>query len=70
MKTKPYSVTMTYDKNIARRHAPPRFEERSKNETFWSTSAEGAMRQCKNRYGAQVTVKSAAMLPGWEKVIF
>ncbi len=65
MKRKPYSVTMTYDKNVARRHAPPRFEEHSKNETFWSVSAYDAMRQCKNRYGAQVTVKSATALPGW-----
>ena len=70
MKEKPYDVTMTYLKNVAKRHRPAIYEEQSKIETFWDTSAEGAMRQCKNRYGLQVTVKSAVMLPGWEKVTF
>ena len=65
MKRKPYSVTMTYLKNVAKRHRPPIYEEQSKDETFWSVSAYDAMRQCKNRCGAQVTVKSATALPEW-----
>ena len=30
MKEKPYRVTMTYLKNVAKRHRPPVYEEQSK----------------------------------------
>ena len=70
MKEKPYDVTMTYLKNVAKRHRPPVYEEQSKDETFWGLSAAEAERKCYARYGYQVTVKRANLLPGWEKVTF
>ena len=70
MKEKPYSVTITYLKNVAKRHRPPVYEEQSKDETFWGLSAADAERKCYARYGYQVTVKRANLLPGWEKVTF
>tara|TARA_B100000287_G_scaffold171247_1_gene161490 strand:- start:460 stop:675 length:216 start_codon:yes stop_codon:yes gene_type:complete len=70
MKRKPYRVTMTYLKNVAQRNRPPVYEKQSKDETFWGLSAADAERQCRTRYGHQVTVKRASLLPGWEKVTF
>ena len=70
MKEKPYRVTMTYLKNVAKRHCPPIYEEQSKDETFWGLSAADAEGKCKARYGQLVTVKRANLLPGWEKVTF
>ena len=70
MKEKPYHVTMTYLKNVAKRHRPPIFEECSKDETFWGLSPNDVMRKAKTRYGQLVTVKSAAILPGWADVTF
>ena len=70
MKEKPYRVTMTYLKNVAKRHRPPVYEEQSKDETFWGLSAADAEGKCKLRYGQLVTVKSAAILPGWADVTF
>tara|TARA_R110002074_G_scaffold4091_1_gene20869 strand:+ start:550 stop:801 length:252 start_codon:yes stop_codon:yes gene_type:complete len=70
MKEKPYRVTMTYLKNVAKRHRPAIYEERSKDETFWGRSPIDAERQAHARYGHQVTVKSAAILPGWADVDF
>ena len=67
---KPYRVTMTYLKNVAKRHCPPTYEERAKDETYWGLSPNDAMRKCHARYGLQVTVKSAAILPGWADVAF
>ena len=46
MKEKPYRVTMTYLKNVAKRHRPPVYEEQSKDETFWGLSAAEAERKC------------------------
>ena len=65
MKEKPYDVTMTYLKNVAKRHRPPIYEERSKVETFWGTSVADAERKCYARYGYQVTVNCANLLPAW-----
>ena len=70
MKEKPYRVTMTYLKNGAKRHRPAIYEEQSKDETFWGLSAADAEGKCKLRYGQLVTVKSAAILPGWANVTF
>lgn len=70
MKKKPYRVTMTYLKNTNARHRPPVYEEQSKDETFWGLTPNDAMRKCRGRYGHQVTVKSAAILPGWADVTF
>ena len=70
MKEKPYRVTMTYLKNVAKRHRPAIYEEQSKDETFWGLSAADAEGKCYARYGYQVTVKSAAILPGWADVTF
>tara|TARA_R100001510_G_C7627548_1_gene187090 strand:+ start:505 stop:753 length:249 start_codon:yes stop_codon:yes gene_type:complete len=70
MKEKPYRVTMTYLKNVAKRHRPAIYEEQSKDETFWGLSAADAEGKCKLRYGQSVTVKSAAILPGWADVDF
>ena len=65
MKEKPYDVTMTYLKNGAKRHRPAIYEEQSKVETFWGTSVADAERKCYARYGYQVTVNCANLLPGW-----
>tara|TARA_R110002074_G_scaffold132458_1_gene275659 strand:- start:313 stop:564 length:252 start_codon:yes stop_codon:yes gene_type:complete len=70
MKEKPYRVTMTYLKNVAKRHRPAIYEEQSKDETFWGLNESDVMRKAKTRYGLQVTVKSAAILPGWADVDF
>jgi|TARA_Y100001973_G_C5103256_1_gene283825 oligoribonuclease (3'-5' exoribonuclease) len=70
MKEKPYRVTMTYLKNVAKRHRPAIYEEQSKDETFWGLNENDVMRKCHARYGYQVTVKSAAILPGWADVTF
>jgi len=70
MKEKPYRVTMTYLKNVAKRHRPAIYEERSKDETFWGLNENDVMHKAKTRYGLQVTVKSAAILPGWADVDF
>ena len=70
MKEKPYRVTMTYLKNVAKRHRPAIYEEQSKDETYWGVNENDAMRKCHARYGAMVTVKSAAILPGWADVTF
>jgi len=70
MSKKPYRVTMTYLKNVAKRHRPAIYEERSKDETYWGLSADDAMRQATVRYGNQVTVKRANLLPGWAEVDF
>ena len=67
MKEKPYRVTMTYLKNVAKRHRPAIYEEQSKDETF---NENDAMRKRHARYGHLVTVKSAAILPGWADVDF
>ena len=70
MTEKPYRVTMTYLRNVAKHHRPPVYEERSKDETFWGLNENDVMRKCHARYGLQVTVKSAAILPGWADVDF
>jgi hypothetical protein len=70
MKEKPYRVTMTYLKNVAKRHRPPIYEEQSKDETFWGLSPNDVMRKAKTRYGLQVTVKRATILPAWADVTF
>jgi hypothetical protein len=70
MKEKPYRVTMTYLKNVAKRHRPVIYEEQSKDETYWGLNENDAMRKCHARYGHLVTVKSAAILPGWADVTF
>ena len=70
MKEKPYRVTITYLKNVAKHHRPPVYEERSKDETFWAVDPIHLQRRVFTRYGYQVTVKSAAILPGWAGVTF
>ena len=70
MKEKPYRVTMTYLKNVAKRHRPPVYEEQTKDETFWGTDRATVEYRVYARYGYQVTVKSVAMLPGWAEVTF
>jgi hypothetical protein len=70
MKEKPYRVTMTYLKNVAKHHRPPVYEEQAKNETFWGLSPNDAMARAYARYGNLVTVKTAAILPGWADVDF
>ena len=70
MKEKPYRVTMTYLKNVAKRHRPAIYEEQSKDETFWGLRAADAEGKAKLRYGHLVTVKRATILPAWADVTF
>jgi hypothetical protein len=70
MKEKPYRVTMTYLKNVAKRHRPAIYEERTKDETFWVVDRAHLQRRVFERYGYQVAVKSVAILPGWADVTF
>ena len=70
MKEKPYRVTMTYLKNVAKRHRPAIYEEQSKDETFWGVDPETVELRVYAHYGYQVTVKSIAILPGWADVDF
>ncbi len=70
MKEKPYRVTMTYLKNVAKRHRPAIYEEQSKDETYWGLNENDAKRKCHARYGYQVTVVRANLLPGWADVDF
>ena len=70
MTPKPYRVAMTYLKNTAARHRPPRYEERTRTVTVWATGAPTARVKARHRYGNAITINNVYLPVEWADVDF